>query len=60
MSNPKHDAKSYKVICVILVIIVLLMAYGWYRCEEKKVELYDEIQILEEKIERMKEGERYE
>lgn len=51
MGKPKHDAESYRVLCIILVVIALFLGWRWYVAEENRLKILDELNAANEKIE---------
>ena len=51
MSNPRHSAEGYRAICILLVIVIAALIWGWHNSEQNRLKLLDELQSREAEYE---------
>ena len=55
MGKRKYTAEEYRVFCIILVAIIIVMGIFWYGSDQKRLKLLEENEALNSRIEELKE-----
>lgn len=53
MSNPKHSAETYRVFCIILIVAIAAILWGWHNSEENRLKLLNELNEAQDRIEEL-------
>ena len=58
MSKLKHNAEGYRTICILLVIVIAAILFGWHNSENARInqmeKLEDQIAEYEDEIRELK------
>lgn len=53
MANPRHTAEGYRAICILLVVVIAALIWGWHNSEQNRLKLLDELQETQDRVEEL-------
>ena len=56
MAKLKHDAEGYRTLCILLVVAIAMILWGWHNSEKARVELVETVEELRQTIEELGHG----
>jgi len=42
--------QEWKIICGILVVVIIVLIYGWHNSEQNRLKLLDELRVTQEQV----------